>query len=151
MTSNTFLSKKQEQHIIEAISRAENRTSGEIRIHLEKECDRDDSLARASRIFHELGMDQTELQNGVLIYIATEDHQASVYAGKGIHRQVEEHFWEDVLELLLDHFKEDKYEEGIIKAVEKVGEKLRELFPYREGDVNELSDDISYNDNNETA
>lgn len=149
MSTNGFLTDEQEQRIIEAIARAENQTSGEVRVHIEHKSNRE-PLERAARIFHELGMDETELQNGVLIYIATEDHKAAVYAGKGIHKQVEEGFWNDVLNILLDHFKKQEYEAGIVEAVNKVGFKLRELFPFRKGDINELTDDISYRDNKDT-
>lgn len=148
MSSDLFLTDEQEQHIIQAIADAENRTSGEIRVHIETTCDID-PLERASRIFHELGMDETELQNGVLIYLAAEDHKAAVYAGKGIHKQVEEDFWHSVLNLLVDHFKKEEFEQGIAKAVTRVGSKLKDLYPYQKGDVNELSDDISYHDNSD--
>lgn len=148
MSSDLYLSEEQEQHIIEAIAEAELQTSGEIRIHIEANCPRD-PLERSARIFHELGMDQTELQNGVLIYIASEDHKVAVYAGRGIHKQVEDGFWNDVLHLILEHFKSDNFEQGIANAVRKVGDKLRELYPYREDDTNELSDEISYHDNRE--
>lgn len=148
MSSDLQLSEEQEQHIIDAIREAEERTSGEIRVHIEATCRRD-PLDRAARIFHELGMDQTELQNGILIYIASEDHKVAVYAGRGIHKQVEEGFWNDVLALLVDHFKSDEFEQGIAKAVTMAGNKLQELYPSRKGDVNELPDDISYIDNRE--
>lgn len=148
MSTNGFLTDKQEQSIIKAIAEAENKTSGEIRVHIEHKSNRD-PLERAARIFHELGMDETELQNGVLIYIATEDHKASVYAGKGIHNQVEEGFWSDVLNILLDHFKNQEFENGIVEAVKKVGNKLKELYPYQGGDENELTDEISYHKNDE--
>lgn len=148
MSTNGFLTDKQEQRIIKAIAEAENKTSGEVRVHIEHKSNRD-PLERAARIFHELGMDETELQNGVLIYIATEDHKAAVYAGKGIHKQVEEGFWNDVLNIILTHFKQQEYEAGIVEAVKKVGNKLKELFPGRHDDVNELTDDISYKKNND--
>lgn len=148
MSIEGFLTDEQEQRIIKAIAAAENQTSGEVRIHVEQNCKKD-PLERAARIFHELGMDETELQNGVLIYIATEDHKAAVYAGKGIHKQVEDGFWNDVLTIILDHFKKEEYETGMILSIQKVGSKLKELFPYRKGDVNELSDEISYLDDEE--
>lgn len=148
MPARKFLSKEEEQHIIEAIAEAENNTSGEIRVHIEHHCNRD-PLERAARIFHELGMDETELRNGVLIYIASEDHKAAVYAGEGIHKKVEEHFWNDVLNIIINHFKKEEFEEGIADAVVKVGEKLKELFPIQRNDINELSDEISYHDNKE--
>lgn len=148
MSDNGFLTEKQEQRIIKAIAEAENKTSGEIRVHIEHKSNRD-PLERAARIFHELGMDETELQNGVLIYIASEDHKAAVYAGKGIHKQVEDGFWNDVLNILLEHFKKEEYEAGIVEAVSKVGNKLKELYPYQSGDINELTNEISYRKNND--
>jgi uncharacterized membrane protein len=147
MASNKFLTEKEEQQIVEAIKRAENKTSGEIRVHIEDQCEKE-PLVCAARIFHELGMDQTEQQNGVLIYIASDDQKAAVYAGKGIHKQVEEGFWNDVLNILIDHFKEEAFANGIAQAIQKVGTKLVELFPHERGDTNELSDEISYNNPN---
>ncbi len=148
MSIEGFLTDEQERRIIRAIADAENQTSGEVRVHIEQRCNKD-PLERAARIFHELGMDETELQNGVLIYIATEDHKASIYAGKGIHKQVEDGFWSDVLSTILEYFKREEYESGITEGVNRVGTKLKELFPYKKGDVNELSDEISYHDNEE--
>lgn len=150
MPARQFLTEKEEQQIVEAINEAEQKTSGEIRVHIEHHCKRD-PLERAARIFHELGMDQTRLENGVLIYIASEDHKTAVYAGKGIHEQVEEGFWMDVLNILIKHFKQDAYEEGIEKAVFKVGEKLQELYPYHQkGDLDELSNEISFHSNKQS-
>lgn len=146
MATYDFLTESQEQQIIKAIEQAEKKTSGEVRVHIEHEC-KTEPLERAAYIFHELGMDQTNLQNGVLIYVASEDHKAAVYAGKGIYNQVESHFWNDVLEILLNHFKKGEHEQGIEEAVRKTGNKLTELFPYKRADVDELSNDISYRDN----
>lgn len=148
MSTNGFLTEKKEQRIIKAIAEAENKTSGEVRVHIEHRSKRD-PLERAARIFHELGMDETELQNGVLIYIASEDQKAAVYAGKGIHTQVEEGFWSDVLNILLEHFKKEEFEMGIVEAVNKVGNKLKELYPYQSGDINELTNEISYYKNDD--
>lgn len=147
MPARQFLTKEEEQQIVEAINKAEQKTSGEIRVHIEHHCKKD-PLERAARVFHELGMDQTKMENGVLIYIASEDHKAAIYAGKGIHEKVDDDFWSDVLNLLIKHFKKDAYEEGIEKAVYKIGEKLQELFPYHQkGELDELSNEISFRDN----
>lgn len=146
--ASDLLTDSQENRIVEQIKRAEQKTSGEIRVHIENKCE-GEALVRAAQIFHDLGMDQTRQQNGVLIYIASDDHKAAVYAGKGIHTQVEDHFWSDVLQILLKHFKKEEYETGITRAVKKAGDKLIEMFPYERGDVDELSNDISYHDNSE--
>ena len=145
MPARQFLTEDEEQQIIDAIAKAEEKTSGEIRVHIERHCEKD-PLPRAAEIFHDLGMDETQFENGVLIYVATEDHKVAVYAGKGIHTQVEEGYWDDILALIIQHFKKDAFEQGIEQAVHKVGDKLAEQFPFHQkGGENELPDDISYN------
>lgn len=149
MADKSFLTKKQEQRVVDAIVRAENKTSGEVRIHLEDECE-EEPLKRAARVFHKLGMSQTKLQNGVVIYIAVEDRKAAVFGGKGIHNRVEDNYWSDVLNIILIHFKKGDYEQGLVQAIDTVGDKLKEFFPVGADDVNELTDEISYGNSNKS-
>lgn len=145
MADQPFLTEQQEQTVIDAIAEAENQTSAELRIHLDERC-KGDPLKRAAKVFQKLGMNQTKLQNGVVIYVAVEDRKAAVFGGKGIHEQVDEDYWQDVLDIILTRFKKGEFEEGLVKAVDKVSKKLTEFFPIQAGDVNELSDDISYDE-----
>ena len=87
-----FLTKEEEQEIVEAIRMAEKNTSGEIRVHLEKTTPMD-AYDRAMEVFHELKMDETELQNGVLIYLAVEDRRFVICGDKGINDVVQDDFW----------------------------------------------------------
>lgn len=139
-----FLSKEEEQTIVSAIKEAENATSGEVRVHIEDRCKAEDSITRAKEVFAELGMHETELQNGVIIYIATKDHKLAIWGDKGIHEKVGQDFWEEEIKLMQKYFQADDYESGIRDAVLLVGQKLKEFFPYQKDDINELSDDISY-------
>lgn len=143
-----FLNEDQEKTIIRAIREAETSSSGEIRVHLEAKCKGKDPIDRAKEVFAELKMHKTELRNGTIIYVATKDHKIAIWGDEGIHSKVGQNFWDDELELLTKYFMADDYETGLKEAVLRVGEKLREFFPYQgEDDVNELSDDISYGDN----
>jgi uncharacterized membrane protein len=142
-----FLNEDQEKTIIRAIREAETSSSGEIRVHLEAKCKKDDPIERAKEVFAELKMHETELRNGTIIYVATEDHKIAIWGDEGIHSKVGQNFWNDELDLLTKYFMADDYETGLREAVLRVGEKLREFFPYQgEDDINELSDDISYGD-----
>lgn len=140
---NPFLTAEQEQEVVDAIARAEKITSGEVRVHLEEKCSKD-PLKRAGTLFHKLKMDQTRDRNGVLIYVATEDRKLAVFGGKGIYDQVGHEFWEDVIRLMEAEFREGNFKDGLVKAVGKVAEKLKELYPYRSDDVDELKNEISY-------
>lgn len=142
-----FLTKEQEQTIISAIQDAENNTSGEVRVHIEEKCKGDDPIERAKQVFAKLGMHNTELRNGVIIYVATKDHKLAIWGDEGIHEKVGQEFWEEEIKLMQKYFQADDYEMGLRDAVLMVGEKLKEFFPYQTDDVNELSDDISYGEN----
>tara|TARA_R110000868_G_scaffold314590_1_gene575513 strand:- start:173 stop:622 length:450 start_codon:yes stop_codon:yes gene_type:complete len=142
-----FLNEDQEKTIIRAIREAETSSSGEIRVHLEAKCKAKDPIERAKKVFAELKMHETELRNGTIIYVATEDHKIAIWGDEGIHSKVGQDFWNDELDLLTKYFMADDYETGLKEAVLRIGEKLGKFFPYQnDDDVNELSDDISYGD-----
>ena len=137
-----FLTKEEEQEIVEAIRMAEKETSGEIRIHLEKTT----SIAhydRALEVFHILKMDQTELKNGVLIYLAIKDKKFVICGDKGINELVSADFWVSTQEAMATQFKTGNFKQGLIDGITKAGEQLQKYFPYQEGDTNELSNEIS--------
>ncbi|MDX1544852.1 MAG: TPM domain-containing protein [Christiangramia sp.] len=138
-----FLSKKEESEIVEAIRKAELKTSGEIRVHLERTTDGKDIFDRAMEVFHMLKMDNTKQDNGVLIYVAVEDRNFVIYGDKGINEVVPDDFWESTKDLIVSHFKKGHYKDGLVEGILKAGEQLQEHFPWDEGDRNELSDQIS--------
>lgn len=138
-----FFTKEQEQRIIAAIQEAEGHTSGEIRVHLEKELI-GDALNVAARIFHELEMDTTAERNGVLIFIVPSMHRFAIIGDEGINKKVPENFWDDIRDLMQGYFRKGDFTEGVIKGVRAAGIKLKEYFPRSSDDVNELPDEISY-------
>ena len=138
-----FLSKEDEEEIVEAIRTAESRTSGEIRVHLEKTSGDKDIFDRAMEVFHLLKMDNTKEDNGVLIYVAIEDRNFVIYGDKGINDVVPEDFWESTKDAIVAKFKKEKFKEGLVDGILKAGEQLREHFPWNDDDKNELSDQIS--------
>lgn len=146
MKLKELLKKLDEKKIKSAIEEAEKNTSGEIRVHVDNNLKNKDPFDRALEVFHKLKMHKTAQRNGVLIYISAREQKVAIIGDKGINEKVPENFWEDVVQLLVDHFKEEKYTEGIVKAVLRVGEKLKAYFPYQKDDVNELSDDLSSGD-----
>jgi len=127
---------------VEEIRRAEDRTSGEIRVHLDC-CAKEDVLEKAKRIFIKLGMTKTRQRNGVLIYLATDHKKFAILGDEGIHRVVPENYWETVKEIMQKKFREGKFSEGVCLGVREIGERLKVHFPFEKGDANELPDRIS--------
>lgn len=137
-----FLTSQEEQQVIAAIKDAEKNTSGEIRVHIEKS-NETPPLERAKEVFHHLEMEETRLQNGVLFYVSVENRQFAIYGDRGIYRQTNPDFWDAEKELVLQHFSKKENAKGLIIAIEKVGEKLKKLFPFTSDDSNELPNEIS--------
>ena len=146
MRAIDFLSREERRRVESAIRAAERSTSGEIRIHIERKCDAD-PRERALRTFHVLRMTETSARNAVLIYVACNSRKFAVLGDKGINEAVPHGFWNNVCGLLAEAFAAEQYADGLEKAVVLIGEKLKAYFPYREDDVNELPDEISFHEN----
>ena len=143
MSARMFFSKEEQQKIVAAIKEAELNTSGEIRVHIENRC-KEESLERAAEIFYELKMDHTAARNGILFYLAVKDRKFAIIGDEGINRNVEHDFWNDIKDEMTSKFKEGQFAEGLVSGILKCGNKLKQYFPYQKDDVNELSDEISF-------
>jgi uncharacterized membrane protein len=137
-----FLSAEEEQDIIDAIKNAEKNTSGEIRVHIEK-TSKTDAYKRSMEVFHYLKMDETKLQNAVLIYVAIADKTFAIYGDKGINEVVSENFWNTTRDVIQQHFKSGNFKQGLVEGINEAGIQLKTYFPWLQDDTNELSDEIS--------
>ena len=98
---------------------------------------------RAKEVFHHLKMDQTKLQNGVLIYIAVGHHKFGIFGDKGIDSKVDSTFWNDTRDVMRNLFKKGEFKEGIIQGIQTASQALEIHFPWEADDTDELSNSIS--------
>jgi uncharacterized membrane protein len=143
MKASSFFTDGQQDQLLASISEAEKETSGEIRIHIEKTCE-EDVLDRAAWIFNKLGMEKTDQKNGVLFYLAVEDRKFAVLGDSGINSKVPTDFWDCIREVLSSNFREGKFTEGLSEGILLAGQQLKVHFPYHKDDVNELTNEISF-------
>jgi uncharacterized membrane protein len=138
----SFISKQDEEAIVAAIKEAEKNTSGEIRVHIEAHTD-EDHFEHALKVFQELEMHKTEQRNGVLIYIAVNDHQFVILGDEGINNLVSDDFWDNTKDVMQDHFRKGDFKTGLVEGILKAGNELKTHFPYQQDDEDELSNEIS--------
>jgi len=143
MSVQKYFTAENKLQITNSIKVAEKNTSGEIRVHIESRC-KGEVLDQAAYIFEKLEIHKTELRNGVLFYLAVDDHKFAILGDVGINQKVPEDFWDSIKESVVAKFKEGLYSEGLAEGIIKAGEQLKEHFPYQDDDVNELSDEISF-------
>lgn len=144
-----YFTPEEQERVRAAIEAAESRTSGEIRVHVERDLPRRgpasrDAYRRARDVFARLGMHRTAAHNGVLIYLALRPRALAVVGDEGLHAQVGSAFWSEVVAAMLPAFADDRPAEGLATGAAMIGERLRQHFPHRDDDVNELPDDISF-------
>ena len=145
MKVSQFFTEEQKHRITDAIKSAELDTSGEIRVHIEADC-KEDVLDRASHIFEKLEIHKTEKRNGVLFYLSINDRKFAILGDAGINSVTPDDFWEDIKNTVIKHFKNSEFDLGLSTGIEMTGKALKEHFPYQSDDVNELSDEISFNE-----
>ena len=138
-----FIDDRGERRILEAIGRAERHSSGEIRVHLHQGGG-EDVYQRAVETFERLEMHKTRLRNGILIYVDTRRRRFAVIGDEGIHRKVGQDFWEQIRDILAEHFRQGQYTDGIVRAIDAIGLALAEHYPYSDDNINELPDEISF-------
>ena len=68
IAAQDLLSEAERKRVLQAIHKAEELTSGEVRVHLDDTIT-DSVLDHAAFVFEELGMFRTRDRNGVLIYV----------------------------------------------------------------------------------
>jgi uncharacterized membrane protein len=140
-----FFTEEEQQQLIDAIQKSEQQTSGEVRMFIESKCRYVDALDRAQEIFFSLKMNETELRNATLIYVAVKDKQTAVFGDEGIHQKVGQKYWEDVVKKMLLQFRNQKLADGICQGILDLGEALKFYFPYNSStDKNELPDEIVF-------
>ena len=69
--------------------------------------------------------------------------QFAICGDEGIDKKVADDFWDTTKDIMLAHFKNGNFKQGLIDGILKAGEQLKTHFPHQENDINELSNEIS--------
>jgi uncharacterized membrane protein len=142
MRTREFLTKLDHDRIISAIREAESKTSGEIRLFIQRGRLNGDPLNVAREKFQRLGMYKTRERNAVLIFVAPRAHKFAVIGDKAIHEKCGEEFWQHVVDGMRTHFQNEKFSHALIEAISEVGKVLAMHFPKTPENANELPDEI---------
>lgn len=142
MRTKEFLSKLEHDRIVQAIRATESKTSGEIRVFVQRGKLSVDPLIVAQKKFQRLGMHKTRERNAVLIFVAPRAHKFAVVGDNAIHEKCGEQFWQHVVDGMRIHFQNEKFSQAVIEAINEIGKVLAQHFPRTSTDANELPDDV---------
>jgi len=141
-----YLSTNDLNEIQAKIYSIESKSSGEVKLCLKHKIEfwnKSKSIEDlAKKYFLKFGMHKTKDRNGVLILILFKERKVTLLGDTGIHSKIKDDFWNNIISGITKYFSDGKYKEGILYFLNEVGQVLEEFFPYKEGDTNELSDEI---------
>ncbi len=101
--------------------------------------DQHSAVARRAQLeFYTTGIPATEGHTGVLIFISLFERRAIVLGDDVISARLNQETWVAVVSEMLHKFGNGSMRDGLVVAIEKVGEILAREFPIKPGDVNEL-------------
>ena len=143
MRTKEFLSKLEHDRVVSAIREAESKTSGQIRVFIQRGKLNADPLIAARRKFQRLHMHKTRERNAVLVFVAPRAHKFAVVGDTAIHEKCGEEFWQRLVEAMRAHFQKEKFNHAIVEAIEEIGKLLATHFPKRSASSNELPDEIA--------
>lgn len=99
---------------------------------------------RALTLFGKLRVWDTELNNGVLIYLQLAEHRFEIVADRALARHIDTAEWERTLTAIAPAFRARHYEDGLARAIDAVSVALERHFPASaetaRQDQNELPD-----------
>ena len=145
MRTKEFLSKLEHDRIVAAIREAESKTSGQIRVFIQRGNLNVDPLVAAQKKFHRLGMHKTSERNAVLIFVAPRAHKFAVVGDKSIHEKCGEELWQRLVEGMREHFRNEKFSDALVEAIEEAGKALAAHFPPRAPSSRHLPGEIVEN------
>jgi uncharacterized membrane protein len=127
-----------------AIRETESLHGGEIRFVVETALDLAELVQdlaprrRALQVFGQLGVWDTEHNNGVLIYLLLADRMVEIVADRGIAARIAQSEWDGVCQEMERHFRQRRFAEGSEAGIRGVGRLLAQHFPGQRPAANEL-------------
>jgi len=135
------------KNIEAAIRKSETLHNAEIRFAVESSLDLlelfhdKSSFDRAVDVFAQLGIWDTEQNNGVLIYLLLADHKIEIIADRGVNRKVAAKDWQRICRLMETLFRQKEFQAGVLAGIDEISKLLVELYPAGKDDDNELSNE----------
>jgi len=97
---------------------------------------------RALAQFGKLRVWDTELNNGVLIYLQLAEHRIEIVADRALARRVGDADWQQVLAGITPEFRAGRHEEGLARAIDAVTAALERHFPAIAGEVQQRENQL---------
>ncbi len=122
------MNREQRDAIAAAIRDAEDGTTSRIAVRVvgDKAVD---AFGRAKHEFERAGLHRHEAENAALILVAPKARRFAILGDRALHERVGDDFWNDLVKKSQPYFARGQLFEGILYAVDRIGEAVHEHFP----------------------
>jgi putative membrane protein len=102
----------------------------------------EETYQRALQAYYELGVTNTKLRTGVLIFLSLLERKVFILADNGINSVVEKEYWQEQVKILTQSIRQQKFISGVEQVLANISSKLTQHFPIAADDKNELDDKL---------
>ena len=92
----------------------------------------------ATKSFFTERLYETKENNGILLFISVFEKKAWVLADRGINERIEPTEWQKIVDALTVEIRSGNSGEGICTAIGRIGTILKDHYPYKRNDTDEL-------------
>lgn len=123
-----FLTPMEREQVVAALAEAGRHTRARIGLTVDDRAT-GDPRARARECFERWSLPESERPTAVMVYVSAVNRSFAVVGGDEIERVAPRAFWEVVSRDLTHHFDEQRYCDGLFKAIAQVALQLQRHFP----------------------
>ncbi len=128
-----YFTRQDQAAIAQAVQQAEQGHAGEIQVVIEghlpcAQAYHQTPQMRARQLFAELGVWDTELNSGVLLYLNLCEQAVEIVIDRGICQATEQKVWEEICQGMVAQLKQKKFRQAVIEGVEKIGQQLNAYY-----------------------
>ena len=96
---------------------------------------------RARQLFAELGVWDTQLNSGVLLYLNLCERKVEIVIDRGLQQATQQQVWDEICQKIVADLAQQKFRVAVIEGVTEMGKVLHHFYSHSKGDIgNELPD-----------
>ena len=140
-----FFSKQDQHAIAVAVEEAEHGHVGEIQVVIEgsmpaREAYYLDTRGRAKQLFAELGVWDTDLNSGILLYVNLCERKVEIVIDRGIQQATTQQVWDEVCQSIIEKMAQQQYRQALVDAVTEIGTILDQFYANK---IEDKADELS--------
>ncbi len=143
--SKRFFNQQDQHAIAQAVAAAEQGHVGEIQVVIEgsmpaREAYYLDTRGRAKQLFAELGVWDTELNSGILLYLNLCERKVEIVIDRGIQLATTQQVWDKVCQSIIEKMAQRQYRRALVDGVTQIGAILDQFYANK---IQDKADELS--------